>query len=163
MQARSGTQPSCASGRAPVWLVSPPRPATRHIQLGFNAFCVHARCMTPTVRLFTGFQIGLDLPQSFSSWSTVRIWHRLRLRQRDGLLIEAGGGWCSILIMFPSLNKAPILATGRLYGLFKFVVPFAQALLFFTCGNLCCASTRIACRGAAQVCLKVAPDGCTKA
>ena len=83
-------------------------------------------------RLFTGLQIGLDSPQPFSSWSTVRIWHRLRLRQRDGLLMEAGGGWCSILIMFPSLNTAPILATGRLYGLFKFAVAFAQALLLFT-------------------------------
>ena len=76
--------------------------------------------------------------------------------------MEAGGGWCSTAIMVPSLNKAPILATGRLHGPLKFVA-FAQDLLLFPCELMCGsvgASTRAACCGAAQVCLEVAADGC---
>ena len=72
------------------------------------------------------------LSQPSSGWSSVWVWHKLRLRQLDGLLMEAGGGWCSAVIMVPSLNKAPILATGRLHGPLKFVA-FAQELLFVTC------------------------------
>ena len=46
--------------------------------------------------------------------------------------MEAGGGWCSIAIMVPSLNTAPIVATGSLHGPLKFVA-LAQELLCFTC------------------------------
>ena len=53
-------------------------------------------------------------------------------KQLDGLFLEAGGGWCSTVIMVPSLKKAPILATGRLHGPLEFVA-LAQDLLLFTC------------------------------
>ena len=46
--------------------------------------------------------------------------------------MEAGGGWCSTAIVVPSLNKAPILVTGRLQDPLKFVA-FARELLSFTC------------------------------
>ena len=46
--------------------------------------------------------------------------------------MEAGGGWCSTVIMVPPLKKATILATGRLHGPLKFVA-LAQDLLLFSC------------------------------
>ena len=49
--------------------------------------------------------------------------------------MEAGGGWCSTVIIVPSLYKSPIRATGRLHGPLKFVA-FAQVLLLFACENL---------------------------
>ena len=42
---------------------------------------------------------------------------------------EAGGVWCSTVVMVPSLQKAPMLATERLHGPLK-LVAFAQVLLF---------------------------------
>ena len=42
--------------------------------------------------------------------------------------MEAGGGWCSTAIRVASLNKAPILAAGRLHGLLKFV---ARVVVFY--------------------------------
>ena len=42
-------------------------------------------------------------------------------------------GWCSTAIMVPSLNKAPILATGRWPVACLTFVAFAQELLSFTC------------------------------
>ena len=65
--------------------------------------------------------------------------------------------------MAPSLNKAPSLAAGVRPAE---IVRVAQELLLFTYDlMLGCvgASTRVACRRAAQVCLKVAPDGGTTA
>ena len=71
--------------------------------------------------------------KGLSSPSSVQIWHRLRLRQLDGLFMEAGGGWCSTaIIVAPLLNEAPILATGRWHGPLK-LVAFVQKLLSFTC------------------------------
>ena len=49
---------------------------------------------------------GLEKLQLSSGRSSVRIWRKLPLRQLDGLLMEAGRGWCSTVIMVPSLNKA---------------------------------------------------------
>ena len=45
--------------------------------------------------------------------------------------MEAGGGWCSTVIMVPSLKKAPILATGKLHGQMEFVEFTEDVLLFF--------------------------------
>ena len=61
------------------------------------------------------------------------------------------------MITVASLNRAPILATGRLHGPLKFVG--SAQLMRGSVG----ASARVACRGAAQVCLEVKPDGCTMA
>ena len=48
---------------------------------------------------------GLEKLQPSSGWSNVRIWRKLPLRELDGLFMEAGGGWCSTVIMVPSMNK----------------------------------------------------------
>ena len=67
----------------------------RYIRLGFNASCVHD---TPHNAALTGraslqAQKRLEWPQPSSGWSSVQIWHKLRLRELDGLFImEAAGG-----------------------------------------------------------------------
>ena len=66
------------------------------------------------------------------------------------------GSWCSAVIMVPLLNKAPILATGRLHGPLKFVA-FAPGLLSDVWGFVG-TSKGVVCRGAAQVRAQVAPD-----
>ena len=73
--------------------------------------------------------------------------------------MEAGGGWCSTAIMVPSRNKTPILATGRLHGPLKFVA-FAYVRVVVFHHSRVCGDFSAGLRGAAQVCLEVAPDGC---
>ena len=73
----------------------------------------------------------------------------------DYLQRLGAGSWCSTVIMVPLLNKAPILATGRLHCPLKFVA-FAPGLSSDVWGVVG-TSNGVVCSGAAQVCAQVAP------
>ena len=47
------------------------------------------------------------------------MWQKLRLRQFDGLLMEAAAAWCSTVLMVPLLKENPSPLVNATCGLVK--------------------------------------------